>query len=243
MRHARRPRLRLTRLRRGPLVASLVALLGAVSGVAAVACSSSEVTSEPSSDGGSAWDAASVVALDGSAKSDGGAFAPSATCESYCKDVLAACTGDLAQYGSPEECIWFCARFPEGKLGDRDVDTLACRAYHAGTDAKTDPHTWCPAAGPFGGGVCGDRCGAFCGVAEAVCTGTGSGAYPWPSEPDCVTACNGFAYLDGGVDGGGEGAAHPSGGDTLNCRLQVLRAALRDETRCADLGPDSGTCR
>ncbi len=225
---------------------SYVVLLTAFASAAwTFACSSddSEVAATTTPDA-SLWDATPVAPLDGSTKTDGGNSGPSPTCESYCKDVVDTCTGDNAQYGAPEECIWFCARMPEGSLGDKDVDTLACRAYHASTTAKTDAKTWCAAAGPFGGGVCGDRCGAFCKLTLAVCTAkTGTGSSPWASEPDCVTACAGFDYLDGGTDGGGEGANGPAYGDTLNCRLRSLREALRDPARCADLAPDSGACR
>lgn len=189
-----------------------------------------------------AYDASPVAPLDGGMPRGDGAAGPGPTCEAYCKDVLETCTGADSQYGSPEECIWVCERLAPGSLGDKDVDTVACRAYHASTTAKTDTRTWCAAAGPFGGGVCGDRCGAFCNLALAVCWG-GDGGAPWASEPDCVTACSEHAYLDGGTDGGGEGSNGATSGDTLNCRLRVLRGALRDPSKCADLGSPSNTCK
>ena len=217
-----------------------------VATAAFLACSSSEEATAPDSseaDGG-AWDAAAVAPLDGGT-SDGGKAGPEAAgCEAYCKDVLATCAGEDTQYTAPEECIWFCTRLPAGDLGDKDVGTLACRAYHASTTAKTDPHTWCGAAGPFGGAVCGDRCAAFCQLTLAICAApSGPGKAPWKDIPECVAACSEFAYLDGGVAGGGDGTAGTPTGDTLNCRERVLRAALRDPSRCADLAETSASCR
>lgn len=214
--------------------------------VHAVGCTTVEdaESAQTARDDAGAYDASAVAPLDGGPSRADGATSPGPSCEAYCKDVVSTCTGEDTQYGSPEECIWVCERLAPGSLGDKDGDTVACRAYHASTNAKTDTRTWCAAAGPFGGGVCGDRCGAFCGLALAVCTSAGGdGGAPWSSEPDCVTACASFAYLDGGTDGGGEGSNGATSGDTLNCRLRVLRAALRDPSKCGDLGTPSDTCK
>ena len=211
-----------------------------------LACASTEeaeAVDGTAGDGGT-WDAAAVAPLDGSTADGAGSGPETASCEAYCKDVLGTCTGEDTQYAAPEECSWVCARLTPGDLGDKDVSTLACRAYHASTTAKTDPHTWCGAAGAFGGGVCGDRCAAFCQLTLAVCTApSGPGKAPWADVPACVTACAEFAYLDGGVDGGGDGTAGTPSGDTFNCRQRALRAALRDPSRCADLAETSASCR
>ncbi len=94
-------------------------------------------------------------------------------------------------------------------------------------------------------GLCGDRCTAFCQLAVATCTPSGTSA-PYASYPDCATSCAGYAYKDGGVDGGGEAPSGPTSGDTLNCRLYQLREVVRDGTTmqgCADIGADSGACK
>lgn len=231
--------------RLAPLAPVAWIAIGALGLAAACADDDAATTSADLADA-SVFDAAAVAPLDGSVKAEDGANSPDPTsCESYCKDVLATCAGDDTQYGTPAECGRFCATFAPGGLGDKDVGTLACRAYHASTTAKTDPRTWCAAAGPFGGGVCGDRCAEFCTLAFAVCRAPAgaTGSAPWADQPECVTACAGFAYLDGGVDGGGDGTAGTPGGDTLNCRQRVLRDALRDPARCAELATDSPRCR
>ena len=69
-----------------------------------------------------------------------------------------------------------------------------------------------------------------------------AGAAPFPSYSECQTACLGFNYKDGGT-GGGEPPDGPISGDTLNCRLFHLRAAVHDGSGCVDLGVDSGACR
>jgi hypothetical protein len=213
---------------------------------AAAACSDARRESPLGAEAdASVYDAATVAPLDGSAPLDGGRVAvDEPSCERYCNDVLTTCTGEDAQYASPEECVRLCAKLPPGALGDKAVGTLACRAYHASTTARTDPRTWCAAAGPFGGNVCGDRCADFCDLAFAVCSGaSGTSALPWTDIPDCVTACAGFAYLDGGIDGGGDGTTGKPSGDTLNCRQRALREALVDSSWCADLGADGKRCR
>ena len=66
---------------------------------------------------------------------------------------------------------------------------------------------------------------------------------PYASYPDCQTACTGYSYKDGGTDGGGERPDGPASGDTLNCRLFHLRAAVHDGSGCASLGVESSACR
>lgn len=171
---------------------------------------------------------------------------PVPSCEKYCELVMKSCAGHQAQYASNDECLAFCRRFPEGKPGEQDTSTLACRAFYAGSPAKTDPGKYCVAAGPFGGGTCGDRCTAFCQLAVAACDpdagATGSSA-PYASYPDCATACAEYTYRDAGADGGGDTPGGPTSGDTLNCRLYQLRQVYRSGSGCPDVGADSGACR
>lgn len=183
-----------------------------------------------------------VTPPEGGAYDAGSPLGPKPECGPYCDLVMAACTGRLAQYETRTECIALCARLPSGDAGDKASDTVACRQYYAGSPAKTNPASYCHAAGPFGGGVCGDRCPVFCGLALDACTPAANGA-PYASYPDCQTACAGFAYKDGGTDGGGESPDGPATGDTLNCRLFHVRGAVRDGSGCANIGADSGACR
>ena len=111
------------------------------------------------------------------------------------------------------------------------------------SSARTNPGGYCLAAGPFGGGVCGDRCTAFCALTLGACSPDAGPAAPYGSYPDCQTACAGYRYQDGGVDGGGEPPGGPTGGDTLNCRLFHVRGAVHDGSGCVNLGVDSGACR
>lgn len=171
---------------------------------------------------------------------------PVPTCQKYCEAVTKSCAGDQAQYGSTNECLAFCGRFAEGKPGETDTNTLACRAYYAGSPAKTDPGKYCAAAGPWGGGICGDRCNAFCQLAVSACdpdAGTTAQVAPYASYPDCATECAGYAFRDAGADGGGEGPSGPSSGDTLNCRLYELRKVIVLGDSCAAIAADSGVCR
>lgn len=137
----------------------------------------------------------------------------------------------------------FCNALPLGKGGDEDTNTVACRQFYAGSPSRADAPTYCRAAGPLGGGVCGDRCTAFCALTTTLCSAdAGIKQTPYASQPECVTACSTFPFRDAGADGGGESPDGPDAGNTLNCRLYYLRMALTDTSACAELGPDSKTC-
>jgi hypothetical protein len=173
---------------------------------------------------------------------DSSSLGPEPECTAYCDSVLDSCKGSQAQYGSRDECLAFCAALPPGKVGESQGDSIACRQFYAGSPARTDSLRFCGAAGPFGGGgVCGDRCPIFCELTLSACPPEG-GAAPYPSYSDCQTACVGFAYKDGSVDGGGEPTSGPSSGNTLNCRLYYVREAVMSGTSCHNLGVDSIAC-
>ena len=224
--------------------ASIGLLTAAVGLLAASACSSTATSDSPftADDSGPRKDGGLVDPADGGSYDSGTAPGPEPSCEKYCDLVMGSCKGDQAQYASRSECLEICARLPGGDAGDLESNTVACRQYYAGSPARTNAGGYCLAAGPFGGGVCGDRCIAFCGLTLEACSPAASTA-PYGSYPDCQTACAGFAYKDGGVDGGGEPPSGPIAGDTLNCRLFQVRGAVHDSVGCGDLGPDSGACR
>lgn len=228
---------------------AIAALCAASLGGAIFACSTSaEVTSAPGPtlDGGLSRDADPVDVFDGSTgpgDSSIGDAAPPLSCPKYCDLVQSHCKNEHAQYASKDECLAFCEHVPPGDPYDtKDTPGMYCRQLYAGNPSLTDPEKYCAAAGPFGGGVCGDRCTAFCQVAFSACAPDG-GVGPYASLPKCKTECVEYPYKDAGVDGGGEGLDGPKTGDTLNCRLYHLRKAVTDASACEDLGPDAGDCR
>lgn len=228
-------------------VATALAISTAIA-VGAFACGSSSSVGDvpaPKGDGGKpVRDGGPVDPLEGGAdSSDAGTTPPLPSCTRYCDLVQKHCTGEHAQYASNEDCLAFCTHLPPGDPWEqKKAPTLACRQYYAGNPALTDPAAYCAAAGPFGGGLCGDRCTAFCEVTLSACAPDG-GAAPFPSLPDCKTACAGFTFRDAGTDGGGEGLDGPASGDTLNCRLFHLREAVVDPQACATLANDASACR
>lgn len=221
--------------------------IGASIAGAGVACGSTTTDSASPAglaDAGKAGrDGGTVDPLEGGGDSDAGTNLPPPSCAKYCDLVQKHCTGEHAQYASDEDCLAFCAHVPPGDPWEsKKAPSLACRQYYAGNPALTDPAAYCAAAGPFGAGLCGDRCTAFCEVTLSAC-GPDSGAAPFPSLADCKTACANFSFRDAGTDGGGEGLDGPESGDTLNCRLFHLREAVVDREACASLGADAGACR
>ncbi len=158
-----------------------------------------------------------------------------ADCLAYCTKVTDSCTGAYAQYASVEQCLAVCDTLPRGSTGERTGNSVACRTSYAGNVAKTDPAGYCAVAGPFGGGLCGERCDAFCAIALGVCSRTA-----WETVPACVSACTNLRYVEQGADSG-EGLAGPMTGDTLNCRSRRLLEALTVPEQCDELGP-GGAC-
>lgn len=221
-----------------------VLALASTSGAALVAACSSTAASDrtTSEEGGVRRDGGLVQEPEAGAYDAGPPSGPEPSCTAYCDLVMESCKDAEAQYASRTECLELCGRLPSGDAGEKDTNTIACRQYYAGSPARTDAPSYCLAAGPFGGGVCGDRCTAFCALVLSACSASAPGA-PYGSYPDCRTACAGYPYKDGGVDGGGEPPLGPETGDTLNCRLFHARGAVVDGTGCVDVGPDSGACR
>ena len=95
-------------------------------------------------------------------------------CTRYCTEVMAACTGDLAQYTSLRNCQAVCGRLPPGSPGDDQVNTVQCRRHQAELAAdlsQPDKLIACPGAGPGGNDLCGDNCLAACTIITSSCTG------------------------------------------------------------------------
>ncbi len=127
---------------------------------------------------------------------------PGLTCQYYCDVIENACTDGLDPYPN-DDCSAYCnAKFEPGTFGDTAGDTLGCRIYHAEVAAQGDAEVHCPHAGPTGGGVCGEWCEVYCGLA-AQCEGL------YADDDACAAACAEFE----------EG---PADGDTVQCRILAL---------------------
>ncbi len=170
-----------------------------------------------------------------------------ATCDAYCAAIDAACGMPFAQYPSVESCGEICLSFAQGTAPDTAMDTLECRAYHAGAAmGSPDPH--CFHAGPLGGAPgpagdgCGtDRCAAFCNAALQVCDGNN---VVWGTVADCLTDC---AMFPDNVDY----STDESGGDTLACRMYHMTVAADAKVggdmtgfadHCTHIALDSPVC-
>lgn len=246
---------KLVRLSRLHAFAAYFAISGAFGALGVAACGSNDLSTPPAiTDAGNTGhrDSALVEPPDGGEELDAGVLAPAPSCEKYCDLVMSNCTGANAQYASTSECLAFCGDLPldvPSRDGtSRDAPSVACRQYWADSPSKTSPDAYCLAAGPFGGNSCGDRCTAFCEVVLAACSpdaGINGAAVdaPYPDQPSCATACAGFMYRDAGTDGGGEGPDAAASGDSLNCRLEVLRQAVVNPEKCAELRGDSNSCK
>lgn len=227
-----------------PRLAFLIVSFGvgsAAVGLSFGGCEASTFSPTFGLDAGNRVDGALVDPLEGGAPLDGGGGVV-ASCESYCSLVSANCAGEHAQYASEEDCLAFC-RFlplqqPAREVEEKYAPSVACRQYWADSPSRTDPAGYCLAAGPFGGGVCGDRCTAFCDVVLAACSPEAPDHAVYGTTPECATACVSFSYREDG----GEAPTGPEDGDTLNCRLYQLRAATKDPGHCGRLRPDAGAC-
>jgi hypothetical protein len=217
----------------------------ATGSVIVVACGSADLGSDDDANdaGGLVRDGALVEPKEGGAAPDASA-GPPPSCDRYCDLVTENCSGANAQYASKEDCFAFCNHLPltepSRELGEKSP-SVECRQYWADTPARTNPKDFCLSAGPFGGGVCGYRCTAFCDVALSACPPDG-GSPPYETSASCASACTTYSYRDGG-DGSGEGPTGPTTGDTLNCRQYWLRQATKNPAKCAALKPQSDFCR
>lgn len=111
-------------------------------------------------------------------------------CADYCRVQMAACTGDLKMYESPEQCAHVCAVLPKGSLNDQtaDTDTIGCRLYHS-YSSLAEPQTHCFHTGPGGDGHCStDNCPSYCLIVQAACGNAFDTKYPGGTSA-CQTDC------------------------------------------------------
>jgi hypothetical protein len=157
-------------------------------------------------------------------------------CADYCRIVMAACTGDLAQYESSGQCTDVCSALEPGRNDQRVENTVGCRKYHA-YSSLLDPATHCSHAGPGGDGHCGPatqppsgstgNCESYCTLLAAACPEDFDAAFA--DRADCIAACT-------GLDGAGPDSKYSVGaepGATLQCRLLEVARAFAEPAACA----------
>lgn len=80
-------------------------------------------------------------------------------CEVYCDLLETNCQGDNAVYTDRSTCMQTCALFEPGEYDDwdfdKEVNSIACRLYHAGPPAAALPATHCPHTGAYNEMHCG----------------------------------------------------------------------------------------
>jgi hypothetical protein len=160
-------------------------------------------------------------------------------CNAYCTVIAKACGGDNIQYRDTAECMKVCSLLPIGSATDGDTNSIACRLNKA-QSAKTLSD--CIAAGPFGGGVCGTRCAAYCTIAGKSCFSLPNPIFSG-SEGTCNEACPSFHF----DPNEGEGPKQDFWGEnTLNCRSFHLILSTKSpddaKTHCPHADIVSSVC-
>jgi hypothetical protein len=158
------------------------------------------------------------------------------SCEAYCTEVAKSCGGANEQYRNTDECMKTCKMLDLGTEKDGDVNTIGCRLRKA-KSAKTLAD--CVAAGPFGGGVCGARCAAFCTIVGKNCLAVDKPPFEG-SEATCNEACPTFTFNPAE----GEGPGQRAFSDSLNCRTHHLILSLSDpKNHCPHTDVKSVVCQ
>lgn len=136
------------------------------------------------------------------------------TCEIYCETIERNCEEDHAQFFEDglghTLCPMICPAFQIGNPADQTGNSLGCRSYHARASVS-DPANHCALAGPSGGGICGDRCEAFCAIAKEICDAT------YVDEATCMNECASF-------DDSVPYDVTQTSGNTFACRFYYLTA-------------------
>lgn len=159
---------------------------------------------------------------------------PKTPCESYCDDIMEACTGPQLQYRDRAQCLTICGLLPEGTVGQVNENTVACRAKYVANaryGSGTELEAYCRRGGPGGAGFCGSNCDGYCTLMTQVCTGSDVGAYQYESEADCLDACETLPSAETGYS-----VSNPliADGNHVECRLfHVVSGAMLDaEEHC-----------
>jgi hypothetical protein len=159
------------------------------------------------------------------------------TCKAYCAIELLACTGDLAQYQSQDECMKVCEALPPGTNDDETGNSVGCRRYHSFNATTLGADLHCSHSGPTGDGHCGaddldkgytGNCDSYCTLLAAAC----------PSEFDnemgsaekCMASCIDLPEATANKKYSVTNAEQSKG---LNCRVLHTVRAFADPSACA----------
>jgi hypothetical protein len=117
------------------------------------------------------------------------------TCDTYCNFVEAHCRDENQVYADRAACLATCELMDtEGDFRDyefeRQVDTVACRIWHAGPPALNNPETHCVHGLPYNSDFCGFGpqwpCDNFCNNVLRNCTGV------YDTKETCLADCATF---------------------------------------------------
>ncbi|HEY1960546.1 MAG TPA: hypothetical protein VGH28_33275 [Polyangiaceae bacterium] len=169
------------------------------------------------------------------------------TCQRYCTDIQATCTGVDQQYADEPTCEKFCAQMDPGEAGASGGDTVACREIQI-SNAKDEltadlTHNDCVNGGPSSNCSASpstppqDQCTAFCTLDLALC---GTQRTGYADVNACVATC-----LTWGQSFAGQ--LLDSTGNTLQCRTYHLELSQTGnaadlETHCPHTGACSERC-
>ncbi|MBI2378302.1 MAG: hypothetical protein HYV07_30160 [Deltaproteobacteria bacterium] len=120
-------------------------------------------------------------------------------CDTYCDQALAHCTDANEIYPGADaaakraNCLASCEALPtDGDPFATEGNSVQCRTYHASFPAVANAALHCPHAAVGGGGVCGERCDAYCDQVMANCEGLYSGTNAAETRANCEASCAAF---------------------------------------------------
>jgi hypothetical protein len=153
--------------------------------------------------------------------------APPSVCMTYCTSIMAACTGNAAQYKDQADCMEACSLLPAGTAGDSS-DDIACRSAHVAMATGANVYANCIQGGPDPIGACGMEQGTFCRLAVSYCTA--ANGYTGPAVYQDVASCTDIASQftantpnsPGMYAAGNYTAAGVAMADSFECRFYQL---------------------
>jgi len=157
-------------------------------------------------------------------------------CDEFCRNVMAACPGDLVTYESQSQCMATCAEWPVGDVMDRMALTIGCREYHSGA-ALADADIHCKHTGPGGDGVCtataaAGNCEGYCFSLERACPDAFIDA--GGTQEACLASCLTDFADNGAAASSGYSVVQALAGDSLQCHMLMLSRALDGEPLACD---------
>ena len=141
------------------------------------------------------------------------------SCNAYCTNIMANCTGENAEYINAFVCMQMCAQFIQASRATRPATVWRAASGIRRPQRAIPPSTVVTrvrSAGACAGRI---RCSPFCTLDVALCSTQPSP--PYTGESACDSACDAFQYDQATNDGD----LVESSGNTLNCRLYHLESA------------------